>query len=243
MPDFHELPLFLDRIKSTVSSKGMYMSREKLAVVHSLLKYTCDRIRFDSGGKAYLFNVTKDAFVYIFRLHILKYLYLEGPKRDRLKLYSHAMTMKKLDLEPEQNRSLDVILYLAFFEKSGKYAQKNSVYLYTDQRSYLSMYYKDQPKVNSEQILSIDDMYDNLRFKNEVTTRINDYLLRCIASCNLTYDSQHMRCYVNTKQATLVFQKHDEDDCFVYYKIYSFEDFLYSCIQNYAIIVKRYQTK
>lgn len=238
---FYELPLFLDYVKPTVYEMAPDLEPVQIGVIISLLGFTREHIKFDSKGNVSLANCSKELFIHIFRLHILRFFFLKRQKLRNFRLYAHGLIMKNMCLDAKQSKSIDVILYLSFFVINVTYKHKYPLKVYIGEECYLPMYFTNKPELQNTELLSIDDMYDESRFKNLISRNIDTYFSLCIPSCNLTLDNKDKWLYVHTRRGTVVIKKREGEDCSFYYREYTFEEFIFECMKNYMSIIERYQ--
>lgn len=240
LPEFHELPLFLDLIKFASFDGQINALEEKLEVLDSFLDLICKNFKLDSSGKIQqIKGFDKTEFINLSRHHILRYLQIEGRTKQSFKFYSHAMIMKQTQgLTDGESKSLDAFLYFAFIIRKvwRTYIDPiNAVYV---KKSGFIIFVDKTVQFPSQKLMSINDIYKGRKYNLLVLKKVNQYITECLYSCNIDVLKCHRRTYVCSNLDILVAENKDEATDQLSYKAYTLESLVIECFRSYAKLVE-----
>lgn len=241
MPKFYELPLFLDLIKVASFDGPIGWLSKKLSVLHSFYNHTCKNIDFDESGKIVVrLHIDNEELQKILRYHILLYLKFEGLKKNSLRFYSHAMTMKQSeDLTNKENKSLDVFLYFAFVLRNVKIDHWNQIEILQFVSSGLVIILKENESPN-QKLISIDNIYDKNNFFALILDRISYYVEACLYSCDINVEESYKTHYIIIKMKIILCKANKNHDGMHEYKVCTVEEVLIDCIESYRFLVTQF---
>lgn len=240
LPEFHELPLFLDLIKFASFDGQIHALEEKLEVLDSFLDLIRKNFKLDSSSKILqIEGFDKTEFIKLSRHHILRYLKIEGRTKQSFKFYSHAMVMKQTQgLTDDESKSLDAFLYFAFIIHKvwRTYIDPiNAVYV---KKSGFIIFVDKTVQFSSQKLMSINDIYKGRKYNLLLLKKVNHYITECLYSCNIDVLKCYRRTYVCSDLDILVAKNKDKATNQLNYKAYTLESLVIECFKSYTKLVE-----
>lgn len=244
LPSFYELPLFLDLIRLASFAGHNYGREEKLRVLHLFLNYVRKHIRHD---KAKIITVCdkfdEKTFIQISRYHILRYMQIDGRKKESFKFYSHAMAMKGINcLTASQDESINIMLYFAFVIRNIEKPLKSSIKSVSTSTNSFPILIDESEEGDLQQVLSINGMYKQTRNNHYYIKRIAHYISACIDTCGMYVSDCHKSYYLCTGLDIIIVRMDTADGIMYEYNVYTLEAVIKDCIMCYKALVDKFDT-